>query len=95
MPVFGVGEHDGLPYYVMQFIQGLGLDAVLVEMQRMQPGAATVPSGLPTSVELRVARRDISAALVARSLMTGEFQSSASDGPMRGRSRTGHSGDRG
>ncbi len=29
VPVFGVGEQDGLPYYVMQFIQGLGLDAVL------------------------------------------------------------------
>jgi eukaryotic-like serine/threonine-protein kinase len=83
VPVFGVGEHEGLPYYVMQFIQGLGLDAVLVEMQRMQPGAAPVPSGLPTSGEMRVARRDISAALVARSLMTGEFQSSASDGPVR------------
>ena len=23
VPVFGVGEHDGMPYYVMQFIQGL------------------------------------------------------------------------
>src|SRR5207244_1953446 len=29
VPVFGVGEQDGLPYYVMQFIQGLGLDEVL------------------------------------------------------------------
>ena len=27
VPVFGVGEHDGLPYYVMQFIHGRGLDA--------------------------------------------------------------------
>src|SRR5262249_17045536 len=26
VPVFGVGEHEGLPYYVMQFIPGLGLD---------------------------------------------------------------------
>src|SRR5581483_2886753 len=34
VPVFGVGEHDGLPYYVMQFIQGLGLDAVLDELSR-------------------------------------------------------------
>ena len=25
VPVFGVGEHDGLPYYAMQFIQGLGV----------------------------------------------------------------------
>src|SRR5262245_18562969 len=28
VPVFGVGEHDGQPYYAMQFIQGLGLDLV-------------------------------------------------------------------
>ncbi len=27
--VFGVGEHNGQPYYVMQLIQGQGLDAVL------------------------------------------------------------------
>jgi eukaryotic-like serine/threonine-protein kinase len=33
VPVFGVGEQDGLPYYVMQFIQGLGLDAVLEELK--------------------------------------------------------------
>ena len=28
MPVFGVGEHDGVHYYAMQFIQGQGLDVV-------------------------------------------------------------------
>src|SRR5881398_419791 len=37
VPVFGVGEHDGLHYYVMQFIQGLGLDEVLAELKRLQP----------------------------------------------------------
>ncbi len=26
VPIFGVGEHDGLPYYVMQYIPGSGLD---------------------------------------------------------------------
>ena len=31
VPVFGVGEHDGVHYYAMQFIQGQGLDAVLRE----------------------------------------------------------------
>ena len=35
VPVFGVGEHDGLPYYVMQFIQGLGLDRVLDELKHV------------------------------------------------------------
>jgi serine/threonine protein kinase/Flp pilus assembly protein TadD len=83
VPVFGVGEHDGLPYYVMQFIQGLGLDAVLEELQHMQPGAAHTPSGLPTAGEIRVVPRDVSAAEVARSLMTGEFQQSASDDLLR------------
>lgn len=29
VPVFGVGEHDGLPYYVMQYIRGRGLDHLL------------------------------------------------------------------
>ncbi len=29
VPIFGVGEHDGVPYYAMQYIKGRGLDAVL------------------------------------------------------------------
>jgi len=41
VPVFGVGEHDGLPYYAMQFIQGLGLDEVLNELKRLQGGRIT------------------------------------------------------
>jgi len=81
VPVFGVGEHNGLPYYVMQFIQGLGLDAVLDELQHMKPGAAHAPSGLPTAGAIRISRRDISAADVARSLMTGAFESSVNDEP--------------
>jgi hypothetical protein len=58
VPVFGVGEHDDLPYYVMQFIQGLGLDAVLDELKRLPSSSA------PTATigELRVSRKDVSAA---------------------------------
>src|SRR5205085_8730014 len=70
VPVFGVGEHDGQPYYVMQFIQGLGLDEVIEELKRMQPGG---PSGSgapgPGDNQLRAARRSASAAVVARSFM--------------------------
>ena len=29
VPVFGVGEHEGIHYYAMQFIAGQSLDAVL------------------------------------------------------------------
>jgi hypothetical protein len=77
VPVFGVGDHDGIPYYVMQFIQGLGLDVVLDELNRMKPGAATLPTGLPSAGEIRISRRDVSAVDVARSLMTGDFHQSA------------------
>jgi eukaryotic-like serine/threonine-protein kinase len=69
VPVFGVGEQDGQPYYVMQFIQGLGLDAVLDELNRMRRG----PDRPPTSGEVQGSRLDVSAADVARSLMTGAF----------------------
>jgi hypothetical protein len=67
VPVFGVGEHDGLSYYVMQFIQGLGLDEVLRELKRLQPGARGEIG------EPRASRNDVAAADVARSLITGQF----------------------
>ena len=46
VPVFGVGEQDGMPYYVMQFIQGLGLDDVLEELKNLQAGGARAGSHL-------------------------------------------------
>jgi tetratricopeptide (TPR) repeat protein len=69
VPIFGTGEVEGVPYYVMQFIQGMGLDAVVEELTRMSPGSgslahpATPPEAVPS----------LSAQRVARSLMTGEF----------------------
>jgi eukaryotic-like serine/threonine-protein kinase len=54
VPVFGVGEQDGMPYYVMQFIQGLGLDEVLEELKKLQ--LANVQTGTFTDGELRVSR---------------------------------------
>ncbi len=72
VPVFGVGEQDGLHYFVMQFIHGLGLDEVIEELRRIQsgrgPGEGSEPAG-----ELRVSRRD-EASEVARSLVSGEFR---------------------
>ncbi len=34
VPVFGVGQHDGYHYYVMQYIEGVGLDRVIDESRR-------------------------------------------------------------
>ena len=38
VPVFGVGQDDGHHYYVMQFIPGMGLDAVMHELRRLRRG---------------------------------------------------------
>ena len=52
VPVFGVGEHEGSAYYVMQYIQGLGLDQVIEELKRMRPGGK--PSAdAPAAAEVR------------------------------------------
>ncbi len=50
VPVHGIGEHDGLHFYTMQFIRGHGLDAVLHEVKRLRhdasaPVAAEAPDG--------------------------------------------------
>jgi serine/threonine protein kinase/formylglycine-generating enzyme required for sulfatase activity len=72
VPVFGVGEHDGLPYFVMQFIQGLGLDAVLAELRRIRGVFGSASASL---AEQRICPTPQNAAAgAARSLMTGKFQ---------------------
>ncbi|HID22090.1 MAG TPA: hypothetical protein EYP14_06780, partial [Planctomycetaceae bacterium] len=38
VPVFGVGEHEGLHYYVMQFIEGCTLAEVLDRLRRLRDG---------------------------------------------------------
>src|SRR6266513_2949655 len=69
VPVFGVGQHDGLPYYVMQFIQGLGLDAVLEELKKQQAGKS---SSKPTADE-KPPTASRPAAQLAQSLLTGRL----------------------
>jgi serine/threonine protein kinase len=72
VPVFGVGEHDDLPYYIMQFIQGTGLDVVIEELRRMGP--ALLP---PTASSQPERSRDASA--IARSLVSGVRPPSAGE----------------
>lgn len=43
VPVFGVGEVDGVYYYVMQFILGAGLDEVLDDVRRLQASKSNPP----------------------------------------------------
>jgi serine/threonine protein kinase/Flp pilus assembly protein TadD len=45
VPVFGVGEADGLHYFAMQFIQGQGLEQVIEELRRLRDAANGQPPG--------------------------------------------------
>src|SRR5262249_26711095 len=74
VPGFGVGQPDGPHYFVMQFIAGLGLDAVLDDLRRLRRAkseAGPAPArrvGAPSAAE------------VARSLITGRFAAEAPAG---------------
>src|SRR5688572_4639381 len=59
VPVYGVGEHFGMHYYVMQFIPGQGLNRVLEEIRRLReagnsdsdPGDASSSSSLAAGLD--------------------------------------------
>ena len=68
VPVFGVGEDGDTDYYVMQLIQGKGLDQVLIELRRLRnrevPGGSSGNS-LDSSQGIR--------SQIAQSLWRGGF----------------------
>jgi hypothetical protein len=86
VPVYGVGKESGLHYYVMQFIQGLGLDEVLAEVRRLrqvrQEGSATARPAARGGPGMKV-----SAAAVAVGLLTGIAGLTAKSAPRRANPR--------
>src|SRR5206468_7867412 len=68
VPVYGVGEHQGVHYYVMQYIAGHGLDVILDDLRRLRAGAAAPPPSPGGELE-----EETGSLAVARSLMTGMF----------------------
>jgi serine/threonine protein kinase/WD40 repeat protein len=60
VPVFGVGEEEGVPFYAMQFIRGEGLDRVLHDLRRLRHGQGAPSSAMPSEGSL------------AHSLLTGQ-----------------------
>ena len=69
MPVFGVGESDGVHYYAMQYIRGQNLEAVLQEVRRLR-GEPADPGGSTRR------QSDLSVGL-ARGLISGERRPSS------------------
>jgi serine/threonine protein kinase len=72
VPVFGSGEQEGTPYYVMQFIQGTGLDIVIKELARMRPATSSSPATTGAAGSSRAPRLDVS--MIAQSLLTGAYR---------------------
>src|SRR5262249_25664824 len=72
VPVYGVGEQDGILYYVMQFIPGQGLDEILREVRRLRrQGLDAAAPDEPRSQQDY--EPSVTAADVARELLTGQF----------------------
>jgi WD40 repeat protein/serine/threonine protein kinase/tetratricopeptide (TPR) repeat protein len=76
VPVFGVGVHEGIHYYAMQFIQGQSLDSVLGELRRLRrsQGNAQVPVEEAGSAAQEDRRADLSVSL-AGGLLSGRLGS--------------------
>ncbi len=51
VPIYGIGEEGGYSYFVMQFIEGTGLDSVLMELRSLRQEPEKVPdTARPVSV---------------------------------------------
>jgi serine/threonine-protein kinase len=77
VPVFGVGEEDGIHFYVMQYIEGGPLDEVLPELRQLRGEAA----GRARRRESCVRDDESSSEGVAQSLWNGRFRAAESLGP--------------
>ena len=68
VPVFDIGEREGIHYYAMQFIQGRGLDEVIAELRRLRqlPDSPLTPPTSETS--------PCQASCLAEGLQSGRFQ---------------------
>ncbi len=68
VPVFSVGELEGLHYYAMQFIRGLSLDKVLEEVRRLKDRGSADPAEEATATHPALAAATASEPRYARSV---------------------------
>ena len=73
VPVFGVGEHDGFHYIVMQLIRGTGLDAVLAKLQQVGHCGTAMQGEQDVSVPSPACKRESEVSRLARALVEGHF----------------------
>src|SRR5262245_18339655 len=76
VPVFGVGERDGVHYYAMQFTRGHSLDSLQHELRRLRDRNGSAP------IDDDSRGPDLSLTL-AQELVTGLFSGGEPNGPDR------------
>jgi serine/threonine protein kinase/WD40 repeat protein len=69
VPVFDIGERDGVHFYAMQLIQGQGLDDVIKELRRLRGKRETQTEVVPPS----------EAKSLAKSLLADQFSADAAE----------------
>ena len=79
VPVFGVGECEGVHYYAMQFIQGQALDVVIDALRKLRDGGPAIGAGSETPGTAGGDDQPLTAVL-SRALLTGRF-AAAQPGP--------------
>lgn len=73
VPILGVGQHDGYHFYVMQYIDGVGLDEVVTRLQQVR--ARRDDNDSTANLNSRNNGRMGEATRVARALISGDFGS--------------------
>src|SRR6516165_9585027 len=73
VPVFGVGESEGLHYYAMQFIQGQGLDVVINALRGLRDDTGPVVVDAKTDTDATVDNDRPLTAVLTHALLTGRF----------------------
>jgi WD40 repeat protein/serine/threonine protein kinase len=73
VPVFGVGECEGVHYYAMQFIQGQGLDTVIDSLRALRNDGAAAAGNDGKTLGTTADAGKPPAALLTRWLLTGRL----------------------
>ena len=81
VPVFDIGEHDGVHYYAMQLIHGQALDDVITEVRRLRGNQASPADAAPAS-----------AASLASGMLANAFQGDLPPAPPSDRQQAGTAG---
>jgi serine/threonine-protein kinase len=79
VPVFDYGEQDGVCYYAMQFIAGVGLEQVLEDVRRLRAAAEPRAAPGPSIPDEGTTSGAVAEALsvVSRGLLTGRYATDA------------------